>query len=178
LRQYLKQELKVALSLQEQAKLVDLLEKLEPGYYPFEVFMQFARLNTIPCVECLVIRTDDYGKLEVLLTNRKVDDPLWPSKPHIPGCVVRPGESLEVVFKRLIDDEIGSKSLTAPVEVLTELRQSKRGPEMVNFYYVELQDEPKNGKFYKLSQLPEDLIEDHAELIKKAANEFNLNSQL
>lgn len=158
----------------EQKQLVDLLKKLEPGFYPFEIFSEFARLNTMACIEFVPFIYDD-GELKVVLVNREQGDQIWPGQPHLVGGVIRPNENAQDVFERLFAKELVTKERPQPRYVLTEQRRSKRGNELIQLFYVLLKNRPEQGNLYPPSDIPKNVIEDHAELIEKAHKVFKKN---
>ncbi len=155
----------------EQKQLIELLEKIEPGFYPIELFWQFARLNTLGFIEFVPLRLNN-GVIEVLLTRRSTDDAFWPGKLHIPGCTIRPCDNKEDVFKRLLNEEIGYTDKIEPMYLTTEVRKSARGNELSLVFFVELNQTPENGDFYSVNNLPDDVIKEHLGLISLAKDAF------
>lgn len=151
---------------QEQKQLLELLKKVEPGFYPIELFWQFARLNTIGIVELVPIKIEAGGP-KVLLINRSEDDAFWPGLPHVPGCVLRPTDTVDTALRRLVDEELGVEvELIKPL--LTEVRTTRRGNELVWVHYCFLRSNPQNGTLYDAVDLPKSVAEDHLSLIEKA----------
>src|SRR5580704_17304344 len=66
----------------------NLLKKLEPGFQPYPIFEQIARIVVLPIVELIPLRMHN-GTLQVLLIQRAADDEYWPNLWHTPGTVVR-----------------------------------------------------------------------------------------
>jgi hypothetical protein len=155
----------------EQKQLLSLLEKLEPGFYPIEIFWQFARLSTMPTIEFVPFRYIGES-LEVLLLPRADDDKFWPGMMHIPGCVIRPNDTRDDVFARIMHDELLDVSLGEPTFVATHVRKTTRGNEHAEIYCAEVLGEPKVGKFYDVQSLPENIIDVYRNLIAEAAKVF------
>src|ERR1700722_3027250 len=69
--------------------VVESLKKLEPGFLPYPLFQEMARLIALPIVDVVPVRRGQNGRIEVLLTQRKSYDAFWPNMWHNPGTVVR-----------------------------------------------------------------------------------------
>ena len=157
------------LEAKEQAQLINLLKKVEPGFYPIELFWQFARLNTLGFIEFVPLRINN-GDVEVLLIRRGGEDAFWPGKLHVPGCTIRPRDNKDDVFERLLADELGYSEEAQPTYLTTEVRRSARGNELSLVFLVELKQVPKNGDFYSVDNLPDDIIKEYVGLIKLASD--------
>ena len=154
----------------------DLLKRFEPGFLPYPVFEQVARIVALPIVELIPLRRSGQG-IEVLLIARPDDDALWPGLLHTPGTVVRATDfgldrELWPPFSRIIHDELQSTELSAPEYVGSTLNRSKRGVEQSQLYWVEVLGAPKVGKFYQIDNLPESLINSQVNFIHEAARNF------
>lgn len=155
----------------------ELLSKLEPGFLPYPVFEQVARLVALPILEFIPLRRSD-GSTEVLLLERPVDDPLWPGALHTPGTVIRAtdlhtGERENwLAFERILRDELKGTAVGRPNYVGSILHQSKRGVEQAQLYWVEVTGEPKVGTFFPADRLPERLIASQQKFIAEAVRHF------
>ncbi len=165
-----------SLTPQQQTELVELLEKLKPGFYPFPLFVQLARLMSCSIVEFVPLRLRD-GGVEALLLPRPDNDVFWAGGMHIPGCVVRPNDDQHAVFDRIITDELGGVAVNEPQFVCAEIRRSKRGTEQAQIFYVEVTGTPTAGQFYSVADLPDNLVENQQRLIKKATEAFLANRE-
>lgn len=160
----------MSLSKDEEAQLVTLLKKLEPGFQPFEIFLQMARLNVLPIIEFVPLRMRD-GKVEVLLLDREA----WPHGLHTPGTVIRPTDIAAgnyQAFDRILKDELAGTEVSDPHYAGSTLHSSPRGGEQAQIFWVEVQGEPKAGAFYPADALPDDLIESQQKFIKLAVGDF------
>ena len=160
----------------EEAQLVELLKKLEPGFLPFDVFVQMTRLMVTTAIELIVLRKNNAGSIEVLLLPRNNDFEYWIGKVHVPGVVLRPGDSegdLDVPFRRIINEELEGLSVSKPVHVMTQYRKSARGSEAGQLYMAVAQEDPKVGAFYEATELPENMIEDYKAPIARAVELFH-----
>jgi uncharacterized RmlC-like cupin family protein len=149
------------LSSQEAVTVATLLSKLQPGFLPFVIFHQLARLLPMPVVEVVPLRTTDNGTVEILLLNREADDPIWPGKLHVPGTVIRATDaefSFESALRRVIHDEMADTEVSEPVFVQTMLHRSLRGMEVGQIFWLDVRGEPKQGAFYAVDHLPDSLI--------------------
>lgn len=159
----------------DKAKLVQLLKKLKPGFLPYEVFEQMARLNALSIIEFVPLRKNSSGKVEVLLLERGDDDPIWPGELHTPGTVIRPGDNegnKYKAFDRIIKDELEETKISHPHFVGSLLHKSKRGTEHAQIYWVEVLDDAKTGSFYDAESLPKNLVSSQHKFIQLAVDSF------
>ncbi|HSX07389.1 MAG TPA: hypothetical protein VLG11_00685 [Candidatus Saccharimonadales bacterium] len=148
------------------------LQKLEPGFLPFPIFHEVARLTTTPIVEIVPLRTHQ-GRTEILLLKREADDPVWPGKLHAPGTVLRATDTLQSALKRVCDDELQGVQVTEPKFVTNILHHSGRGMEAPQIYWVEvLGDASGVGQFYDADDLPEDLVRSQLDFIPQAVRAY------
>jgi hypothetical protein len=162
------------LSETEIEQLTLLLKKLEPGFLPYDIFMQIARLTVLSIIEFVPMRMRD-DKVEVLLLSRGDDDPLWPNELHVPGTVIRPTDTegnIYKAFERILKDELNGTETSHPYYVGSNLHPSKRGMEQAQIYWVEVTGEPKIGKFHNAEALPPNVMESQLNFIKLAAKKF------
>jgi hypothetical protein len=160
-----------ALTPSEQKTLVDLLKKLKPGFLPFEIFLQVARLVTTPVIEFVPLRLNDKGQVEVLLLDRE----LWPHGLHTPGTVIRATDNENNSYKafhRILDDELKGTHVSNPHYVGSNLHKSQRGMEQAQVFWVEVLGEPKAGEFHAVDSLPEETMDSQLKFIKLAADSF------
>ena len=163
---------------EELDQLTELLAKLEPGYLPYPVFEQVARLVALPIIEIIPLRVGQDGKIEVLLLDRGPEDPLWPNMLHTPGTVVRATDVHDKnnqdwgAFQRIFHDELADTAVSAPHYVGSMFHQSKRGSEQAQLYWVEVTEEPQKGTFYDTNNLPETLITSQVTFIGLATKNF------
>lgn len=152
-----------------------ILAKLQPGFLPYSIFMQFARIAVCCVVEVVPLRFAD-GKLQVLLLQRPADDPIFPNKLHSPGTIVRATDSEGAyadAFQRLLDGELHDVALAGPPEYVTSvLHKSKRGMEDATVFFVEVIGQPTAGEFYDIDNLPDTLVNTQIGFIRAAALAF------
>lgn len=160
----------------EENTLVELLKKLEPGFLPYAIFEQIARLTTLSIIEFVPLRKNTTGSVEVLLLERGDDDPIWPGMVHTPGTVIRPGDTDTNKFKafeRITVDELLNTQLSDPIMVGSMLHQSRRGWEFAQIYWVEVISDPVVGAFYPADSLPDNLVESQYGFIAQAVENFS-----
>ncbi len=155
--------------------LVELLAGLKPGFLPYDVFVQIARLVALPIIEFVPLRINGTGKVEILLLHRGKDDPIWPDAWHVPGTVIRATDNegkIYMAFDRILKDELGGTETGDPYYVGSILHKSKRGTEQAQVFWVEILGEPNEGKFYSADKLPNSLIKSQISFISKAIDSF------
>ena len=155
----------------------DLLAKFNPGFLPYPVFEQIARLVALPIVEFIPLRLNG-DVVEVLLIERPANDPFWPGMLHTPGTVIRATDLSEgkqenwPAFDRILNDELQGTKVGPPHYVGSIFHRSKRGAEQAQLYWVEVKGEPSVGNFYPVDELPDGLIESQVAFIKEASSKF------
>jgi hypothetical protein len=155
----------------------DLLANFEPGFLPYPVFEQIARLVALPIVEFVPLRKNG-SSVEVLLVERTADDPFWPGLLHTPGTVIRATDLSDgkqenwPAFQRILEDELKGTKVSSPHYVGSIFHRSKRGVEQAQLYWVEVLEDPKVGKFYSTYELPGGLIESQVSFIIEAVRHF------
>jgi hypothetical protein len=161
----------------EYAEIASQLAKLQPGFLPFDIFQQVARLSTLSIVEIVPLRTNAKGNVEVLLLEREADDPIFAGQLHTPGCVVlstdTPG-SFESAFRRLIHGELGGIRTTEPAYVTQLLHHSGRGMESSHIYWVNVEDDPLVGEFYEVNHLPDQFMKSQRDFLFQAVANYGV----
>lgn len=157
----------------EEQTLVKLLSRLSPGFLPYDIFTQVARLVALSIVEVVPLRYFK-GKVQVLMIPRDASDQFWSNQLHTPGTVVRPTESseLESVFSRIFEDELQGTPVGQPHFVGNRFRKSARGTEQAQIYWVEVRGEPTVGQFYDYDNLPDDRVRVQQEFIDACVLSF------
>ncbi len=161
------------LTLEEIETTTTLLKKLEPGLLPEPIFIALSRLVVMVAVEFLVLRKTDAG-VEILLTQRPDDDPIWPSKWHSPGTIIRPTDSsLQSCFDRLYKDELGGMDPLSPRPVGISYGTGDRGTGLTMEYVLDASDiDVPTGRFFSLHTLPENCIQEQLPMWKRAISSF------
>jgi hypothetical protein len=159
---------------EEENKLVSLLKKLKPGFLPYDIFVEMARIIALPIIEIVPFRIIS-GQVEVLLLSRGIKDEIWPNALHTPGTVILATDSEENnlgAFSRVFDDELKGTEATTPYYVGSRFNKSKRGAEQAQIYWVEIVGEPKAGVFYAVNDLPDSLISSQLGFISQAVDSY------
>ncbi len=76
-----------------------ILEQLEPGFLPLEIFNQIARLVRLPMVDVIPTKFE-HDALHIGLVKRDKDDLWWPNMWHLPGTVLRSTDTLDSAQKK------------------------------------------------------------------------------
>lgn len=155
----------------EISQVVTLLQKLEPGFLPKDIFLEVARLVTTPVIELVPLRLND-GEVEVLLLKRDEDDKHWPGMLHTPGTVIRSTDTFATAFERLVADELNNSKVGEMKFIDKELIPTERGKAIAFIYYTEIKDS-SIGEFHKVNSLPSNLVGLQIAFIKKAAELFS-----
>lgn len=162
--------MKEPLTSEDESTLVNLLKRLEPGFLPFDIFIQIARLVALPIIEFVPLRLNDKGQVEVLLMDRE----LWPYGLHTPGTVVRATDTEGNIYKAFerIKDELQGVKISEPYYVGSNLHKSQRGTEQAQIFWVEVLGEPTVGEFHIVDELPAQTMDSQVRFIKQAAKSF------
>ncbi len=155
------------------------LAKLRPGFLPYPIFEQIARIVALPVVEFIPLRLGQHGQIEVLLIKRSDKDPLFAGLMHTPGTVVRADDETKgethahTAFERLLREELAGVTVSAPEYVGSIFHTSKRGTEQAQLFWVEVLDEnPTIGEFWPVDSLPDNIIDSQRSFIIKTAEHF------
>ena len=166
----------VKISQAEINTVIKILKKIEPGFLPFDLFRQFARLYVTPIIEIVPLKKDRNEKITTILLPREKDDPDWPGMMHTPGTVLRASDkkgNLTNAFTRIIKDELHNlKIVHGPELVDYEFHQTKRGREFALIFFVEYSGSPKTGQEIIVDQLPRNTVKTQIKFIKKATEVF------
>ena len=159
------------------------LATLRPGKLPREIFDQLARLTVLPTIEVILFRTSASGETEVLLTKRPEVD-TWAGQWHVTGTVLRASDKVEGgtdygdAVQRILSSTGEVEGSVTPVGELvifeTERRKTLRGDEISILSYIEVAGDPKVGRFFKVSDIPQNIPEPgmvphHPDFIRRAA---------
>jgi|SRR5579884_4057480 len=164
-------------------KVAELLKKYKPGFLPYPIFEQIARLVALPIVEFIPLRLSG-SKIEVLLIERSHDDPHWPNVLHTPGTVIRSTDLNRdrkrdwPALERIKVDELKGTVIGPPQYIGSMLHESKRGVEQAQLYFVEVIGEPKIGRFYDVDILPAKVMESQVPFIREAVKHFKIYKNL
>lgn len=164
----------------EVAQLTTTLARLQPGFLPFDFFIQLARLTVTPTLELVPLRTNN-GHVEVLLIPRANDDKFWPGELHVPGTIIRSTDRdphFAEAFDRLFKNELKSPTASQPTFVTSMVNQTKRGTECIQVFYTEISGEPPVGTFYDVNQLPTNLLASQRGFIGEAIEHYQLTKRL
>lgn len=159
------------LSGQQIDQVSHLLSQFDPGFLPYPIFIEIARLCALPIVEIVPFRRNG-AAIDILLLDRGADDPLFANQLHTPGTVVRATDTEQSAIDRILHVELGGVPTTSPVFVTYVLHKSKRGAESARVFWVEVQEEPRKGKFYASDNLPDTLMRSQLDFIQAALESY------
>lgn len=125
---------------------------------PQGLFEVLCKLVVFPATEVVVIN----DKQEILLTWR--DDKWWKGW-HIPGGLIRFGESFEQRLKQVVKNELKTELKSFKFLFAENYALEKRGHTIGNFFLCELKGKPKVGQFFK--NPPKDMILQHRKVWRK-----------
>lgn len=162
----------ISLSKSEQKQLIDLLNKLEPGFLPSKIFYALARV--VVTATYLVVPLYFDKKLYVHLIQREDNDPHWPSLLHVPGKIILPTDkSSDDVYSRLYQEEMkGLDILNGPIFCGYVFDKIPRGKEVSIINYVVLKSKPRFGELHKINNLPKNTISTEVKRIVMAAEKY------
>lgn len=167
--------------------IVEGLDKIDPGFLRFDLFLQMARLSTTACIEVVPIReAKNSDAPEVLLLQRDLSGDPWEGEWHTPGTIIRPTDTptqrsqYEKPFARLLGhggEIAGATALSDPVEIGTDFRITRRGAELAVVHYVPVIGEAQVGKFISMNGFPDNVpekgvIDHHVPMIKRAVKAY------
>jgi hypothetical protein len=161
------------------ARVVTTLAKLRPGFLPFPLFQEFARLMVLPIVELVPLRKSMNGDIEILLLPRDDTDPIWPDQLHVPGTVVRATDNtVAECLNRLVLGELIDGSYSIPTFATNILHDSGRGKESSQVYWVEVTKEPTIGSFYPYRNLPSRVVQSQLDFLSLAVEHYEKHIRL
>ncbi len=157
----------------DQGFLCDMLDRIEPGLLPSDVFHAVARLVVTPTfvVVPLLVRG---GRLLVLLRERDAGDPHYASLLHPAGTVIRStDEDLPSAYRRLLRAELPDVTVKrGPVFVEVVLDRIARGRELSLIHWIELDDSTPEGDLFDVDALPGNVVPTDYRRIERAAAHF------
>jgi hypothetical protein len=155
----------------------ELLKRFEPGFLPYPVFEQIARIVALPIVEFVPLKMTDDGKVLVLLTD-PYDTQLFAGELHTPGTVIRATDMVHEAgkrwapFERILHDELSDTLIGPPCYAGSVSHVSKRGAEQAQVYWVEVLGEPHAGRLYPTDPLPANCMQSQIGFINLAVEKF------
>jgi len=124
-------------------------------------------LNPTPAVDAIIL---DEGKTKILLIERKNEPKGW----ALPGGFHDYGETCESAIIREVEEEVSAKTKSLHLfGVYSDPKRDPRGHTVSSVFEIELKDYSKikaaddalRFNFFKLDQLPENLVFDHQKII-------------
>jgi hypothetical protein len=170
------QELTPSLNPEQIVHTAQLLHQLQPGWMPWDIFKEVARITVTSVIELVPLHRGKTG-LEVLMTRRPVDDVFWPNQWHTPGTILRAtdtGLTLASAFNRLFTEELQDTTRVGkPTFIDTLFCTNVRGTTLALVHWVELSaNAPHVGQYFPITQLPNDRVQGQEILIEMAVKHF------
>jgi len=153
--------------------LCGLLDRLEPGWLPQEIFHAIARLVVTPTYVVIPqFRRDD--RVFVHLCTRASNDPYYASLLNPIGTVLRSTDkSLSAVYQRLLAAELpGAAVRRGPRFVDVAFDMIARGREISLIHWVELAEGAPSHLLFDVAVLPANVVPTDYRRIEVAAAHF------
>ena len=150
-----------------------MLNELEPGLLPQDVFEAIARLVVVPTFVIIPLFRRD-GETRVLLTRRDDGDTHYAGLLHPAGKIMlATDESLTAIFERLIKSELPDISpVSPPVFVAQFFETITRGKEIALVHFLEIIDPKSGAETFDAANLPSDVISTDLHRIERAVTAF------
>ena len=149
----------------------NILSKISPGYLPFPIFKEFARITTTPTVVLLMFYQDNDSK-KVFLTKRDENDEFWPGLYHVPGAILRGTDvDIDLVLNRIQSNELGETELKSdPIFSKFYFKDTKRGKELTLAYSVQVSKvDASLGRLFSKDEINDkSVIDSEIEMINEA----------
>ena len=167
------------LTASEEQQLIHLLGKVGP-LMSMEVYNAIAAKFVLTAIETVVIRSVG-GHIEVLLLRRSPEDVHYRNMWHSPGTMLRDADAprecdvpgtLAEAFNRVQNNEIGCQFQEPPIFVNYVFQRTPRGSENGLVFLCKLAGDPKEGQFFRIDKLPENLMQHHRWIIELAAQYY------
>jgi len=131
-----------------------------------ELFDAIAQVTVTVAYETICFKEVD-GELYVYLVQRDQTDTAYPGQWHVPGSVLRPGETQADVMARLSKKEYGAQITDYYFISNFNSIGEERGHFFTPYGIVKLESEPTNpaGKWFFIKDLPENTVLGHREAI-------------
>jgi len=128
------------------------------------MFNAFCRLGVSPCVEAVVLRRNS-GAIEVLMTQRSMNETAYPGEWHCPGTMFRPMESVDDAFARLEKKELGLEITMHCFCGIVNHTQEVRGHCLSLVFVCSIEGAPEKGQWFNVDRLPKETVSHHREPI-------------
>ena len=173
--------------MQGTPELIKLLGQIDP-YLPYglELFNALAPLGVNPAIEAVCIRMHQpqnsrpavIPELDVYLTKRSKNETAYPGQWHVPGSIMRPGETYEVVFDRLSKKEFGGTISSWKFVTIVNNTHEERGHFLSLVHLCHLKERKNSkGRWFPVSRIPKNTLLCHRrKIIRAAIGAFLVNS--
>ena len=162
----------MALNGNEERQLVELLKRVDPGYYSVDLFHALLRL--VVSTTYVVIPFRRMGdRIDVHLIVRDLSDPHYGGQLHTAGTVIRASDrDLSCVYRRLVRSELSDVDvIEGPVFVGVVFDEILRGKEVSLIHWIEVESASDNG-FYDMEDLPDTIVDTDRPRIMQAFEHY------
>jgi ADP-ribose pyrophosphatase YjhB (NUDIX family) len=129
--------------------------------YGAELFNALVRLSPPCAIEAVCLRRNAEGHVEVHLVQRGLDESAYPGHWHVPGSVLRPGETFPDVFRRLEEEEFNGDLVSCLfVDHHVNLKEA-RGTFVSVVHLCALEGNNLRGRWVRVDQLPASMADHH-----------------
>lgn len=168
------------LTLEEEDRLVQLLEKLNGKQMGTRACDAVCKKTVTPAIEAVCLRlrhthldqgSGSFPCVEVYMVERALTDTAYPGLKHCPGSMKRTGEKDQDVLDRLAKKEFGGEILSAQFVTNLDHPTEARGHFLSIVYLCVLNEVAKGlrGAWYPVDNLPLGVVECHRYRIIPAA---------
>lgn len=148
--------------------------------YGTELFDALARVTVSVAIEACAIRRNNNGEIEVFWRQRSMEDTVYPGEWHFPGSVMRPGETVKNVFRRLEKKEFGSLITSFVFVGNLNVPNSERGHFLSLVYLITLADDTECTEtkgWFSVNSLPTPVVDIHENDLLPMVIETFLNKE-
>lgn len=164
--------MKKSRSESKKQKIIKALNFVDPSKpMGTELFNAVARISVSVAIEAIVLRKNKKNnKIEVFLTKRlknQAYSKMW----HMPGTILRPGETEKKAFLRLSKEEF--KAPVKPIKLIEMFNNTKaeRGHALHLLYLCKVENSSKEN-WFSITNLPLPIVECHRDIFIPKAVAF------
>ena len=137
-----------------------------------ERFYEICNLMVLPAFLLVPLVVTDQGELQVVLIRREPTDRFWPNLYHIPGTILRKGDTFASAYGRIIREDLHFPEIIDEPKFVANLTNSTQRGEAVSMIYWLQIGKKTNGDVFNWHNLPKDMIPEHREIVQIAAQHF------
>jgi hypothetical protein len=141
------------------------------------LFYKSAKWFGEACLELAVLRKTPAGSTEILLLQRPVDDPFWPSQLHIPGTRKLPKDTDKAQITRVMKEAgiyVGIYVNPSTIKYVASMTvETLRGTQFSDIRRVFIYYNRLDENFYDINYLPENIINHQIKIIDIIKKDLN-----